>query len=198
MFTHDDVAFERLLPRWSEVQDKFRASCNIVLGARYADTVYLENFVINVVTAAEAFHKALDEPWPIAKEERESLIQLAASAMPERRKKWMCSFILRGHSLKQRPMSLSARIPEAARSKLVPNPAAWASAAVSARNGFSHSGESAGNGDALYALARVTDAVVNLLMGLGVSEKRVLRALSESRELAFTCGLSTKHFGASH
>lgn len=97
-------------------------------------------------------------------------------------------------------MSLSARIPEAARSRLVPNPAALASAAVSARSAPSFSGESAGNGDALYALARVTDAVVivNLLMELGVGEKWVLRALCESREPAFTCSLPAKHFGATH
>lgn len=199
VFTLDDMPFEHLLPRWAEVQARFRSSCNIVLGARYADTVYLENSVINAVTAAEAFHKALDEPWPIPKDELESLIQLAVDAMPDERKAWMRNFIPRGHSLKQRLMSLSARIPEAVRSKLLPSPIAWAGAAVLARNGLSHAGKSTDDWDALYAVIRVTDAVVvvNLLVELGISEERILRALSDNHELAFTCSLAAKNFSAS-
>lgn len=197
VFTLDDVAFADLMPRWSEVQGKFLASCNIILGSRFQATVYLETFIINSVTAAEAFHKALDEPWPIPKEELTALIELAVEAMPEERKEWMRRFVPGGHSLRQRLESLARRIPDAARSKLVPNPAAWAQAATKARNGLSHSGQSAGEAEALYAVGVVTQAVVtvNLLLELGLGEERIARALTQNNELRHACQLAADHFG---
>lgn len=199
VFTVDDVPIQKLLVRWWEVQRKFSATCNIILGSRFSSEVYIETSIINAVTAAEAMHKALDEPWPIPKEELQALIALAVEAMPEDRKEWMRNFIPWGHSLRKRLDSLASRIPEKARARLLPDPSAWAKAAVKARNGLSHSGKSSAEIDHLYAVVRVTQAVVilNLLVELALTEERILKALDDNRELSYSCHLSASHFSPS-
>ena len=118
--------------------------------------------------------------------------------MPDDRKDWIRNVIPRGHSLRQRLDSLADRIPAEVRLKLLPDSEAWAKAAVRARNDLSHTGMATGGVDRLYAVIRVTQAVVtvNLLAELGLVEERLLKAVSHNRELRHACELAAKHFSA--
>lgn len=196
VFTLADIPFHEVLPRWFEVRDQFEAPCNILISARYSNETYVESSIITSVAAAEAFHKELEELPPTPPDVMEDLIAKAVDAMPEDRKPWIKNVIPRGHSLRQRLDRLAERMPESCRDRLLPDPARWARAASRARNSLSDSGKSEADVAALYAVMRVTRAVVlvNILLELGLSEDRILKALTDSKELSGACSLSRKHF----
>lgn len=196
VFTLSDIPFENVLPKWLEVRERFQAPCNILISARYSKETYVEASVITAVAAAEAFHKELKEPPPTSPDVMDDLIARAVDAMPEDRKQWIKNVIPRGHSLRQRLDRLAERMPEACRDRLLPDPALWAQAASRARNSLSHSGKTDADVMALYAVMRVTRAVVlvNILLELGLPEDRTLKALTDNKELSGACSLSRKHF----
>lgn len=195
VFTLADIPFEELLPRWWHVREQFQAPCNILIGARYTTEPYVETSVITAVAAAEAFHKALNEAPPISQEELDDLIRRAVDAMPDDRKDWIKAVIPRGHSLKQRLDQLAQRLPDSCRELLLPAPQVWARAASRARNDLSHSGKSSADAGSLYTVMRVTRAVVliNILVELGMPEDRILKALTDNRELSGACDLSQEN-----
>lgn len=196
VFTLSDIPFDEVLPKWLEVREQFQAPCNILIAARYSKETYVEASVITAVAAAEAFHKELKEAPPISPEVMEDLIAKAVDAVPEERKRWIKNVIPRGHSLRQRLDRLAERMPDSCRDRLLPDPARWAQAASRARNSLSHSGKSEVDVMALYAVMRVTRAVVlvNILLELGLHEDRILKALTDNSELSGACSLSRKHF----
>ena len=196
VFTLKDLPFETLIPRWWEVRDQFRASCNTIIGSRYAAEPYIETMLITAATAAESFHKDLGEAPPMARKEMDALVQRAVDAMPDDRKDWIRSVIPRGHSLRQRLDRLAERIPKMCRDRLLPDADEWAKATTRARNDLSHSGTSAADVERLYAVVRVTRAVVlvNILIELGLREDRLLKAITYNSELSGACQLAARHF----
>ena len=118
--------------------------------------------------------------------------------MPEDRKDWIRNVIPLGHSLRQRLNLLAGRIPTSCRERLLPDADEWAKATTRARNDLSHSGRSAADVERLYAVVRVTRAVVlvNILIELGLGEDRLLKAVTDNQELAGACQLASKHFAS--
>lgn len=198
VFSLEDIPFGEVIPRWWEVRERFRASCNMTLGSRYGGSGYLETMLTTAVTAAESFHKDLGEPAPVPKAVMDELVGKAVDAMPEDRKQWIKNVIPRGHSLRQRLDRLADRLPEKCRARLLPNAAAWAKAAKEARNDLSHSGKTDEDMRRLYAIMRITRAVVllNILIEVGLPEDRLLKALSENSQLSHACDLARKYFPA--
>ncbi|MCT1829591.1 ApeA N-terminal domain 1-containing protein [Brevibacterium luteolum] len=196
VFTLTDIPFDEVLPRWFEVRKKFQAPCNILISARYSKEAYVESSTITAVAAAEAFHMELKEPPPIPPDVMKDLVTRAVKAMPEDRKQWIKQVIPKGHSLRQRLERLAERMPDSCCDRLLPDPKRWAQAASRARNSLSHSGKSEVDVMGLYAVMRVTRAVVlvNILLELGLAEDRILNALIENRELNDACSLSREHF----
>lgn len=199
VFSLEDLPFDQVIPRWWDVRERFRASCNMTLGSRYGGPGYLETMLTTAVTAAESFHKDLSEPAPVPKDEMDELVQKAVDAMPDDRKEWIKNVIPRGHSLRQRLDRLAERIPETCRARLLPNASAWAKAAKGARNDLSHSGKTDQDLKRLYAIMQITRAVVllNILIEMGIPEERLLIALSDSSQLRHACDLARQHFPAS-
>lgn len=195
VFTLDDIPFSSVLPKWLEVREKFQAACNILISARYSQDAYVEASALTSVAAAEAFHKALAEPNPTPPDVMEDLVAKAVEAMPEDRKEWIKQVIPRGHSLRERLNRLAERMPDSCRERLLPDAVEWAKAAQRTRNSLSHSGKSEANVRLLDAVMRVTRAVVlvNILLELGLSEDRILQALTYNKELSGACALARKH-----
>lgn len=198
VFSLEDIPFDQVIPQWWDVRERFRASCNMILGSRYGSQGYLETMLTTAVTAAESFHKDLAEPVPVPKDEMDQLVKMAVDAMPEDRKQWIKNVIPRGHSLRQRLDRLADRLSDECRTRLLPDASAWAKAAKGARNDLSHSGKTDEDMRRLYAIMRITRAVVllNILIEMGLSEDRLLKALSENGELSHACDLARTYFPA--
>jgi hypothetical protein len=198
VFTLDDLAFTDAVSRWWQVHEKFRASCNMIVGGRYVADHYVETMLIVAVAAAESFHRDLEEKPATTREENLERLRPALDALEVADRKWLESFVPSGFSLGQRLERLAQRLPEPCRTRLLPNPVAWAAAAKRARHNLSHSGKSSEDATKLYATVQVTRAVVllNILLELGLSEARLLKALSDNGELSHACSLATTHFPA--
>jgi hypothetical protein len=198
VFTLDDLEFAKVVPRWWEVHDQFRASCNMIVGSRYVADHYVETMLIVAVAAAESFHRDLREKAVPSREENLDRLRPALDALGATDRKWLESFVPSGFSLGQRLERLAQRLPDSCRNRLLPNPAAWASAAKRSRHNLSHSGKSSEDALKLYATMRVTRAVVlmNILLELGLSERRLLKALNDNGELSHACSLAASNFPA--
>ena len=79
--------------------------------------------------------------------------------------------------------------------KLVPDPATWARAAVRARNDLAHRGTTEPDHEKLRAVVQVTAAVVimNLLKEIGVPSDRLSAALQEHPDLRWAGDLAREH-----
>ncbi|MCM3662381.1 hypothetical protein M3148_15480 [Georgenia satyanarayanai] len=199
VFSLDDLPFADVVPRWWRVQEQFRAACNMIVGARYVSDHFVETMLITAVAAAEAFHHDLKEKPATSRADAEKRLQPALDALDEDDRKWLKSFIPSGFSLGQRLERLAERLPQSCRDRLLPNPAGWVRAAKRARHDLSHSARSGDDTLKLHAIMNVTRAVVlaNILLELGLSEERLLKALSANGELSRACRLSAKYFPAS-
>lgn len=199
VLTPDDLDFAQLLPKWMEVHERFASARGMILGLRYVTGGYVETQVVTAVAAAESFHRALESPPPIPPDEFASLRKGLLENVPPKFKSWLAARIVRNEpTLKQRLTDLATR-PGEFMKNLVPNPEAWAKAAGDARNALAHLGASGDNDRKhLYALVRVTDAVVilNLLFELGIPTARLEQALSSHRQLSHAASLGREHFPA--
>lgn len=196
VFTLDDLAFAQAVRRWWEVHERFRASCNMIVGGRYVADHYIETMLIVAVAAAESFHRDLKERSAATREHNLQRLRPALDALGEADRKWLESFVPSGFSLGQRLERLAERLPVSCRDRILPNPSAWAVAAKRARHNLSHSGRSSEDAIKLYATVRVTRAVVllNILLEMGLSEERLLKTLNDNGELSHACILAATHF----
>jgi hypothetical protein len=198
IMSREDKPFEDLIPRWFELRAMFRAALDMVLGLTYLTGGYLQTRVVSAVSAAEAFHRALNTPPPLSDAEHSSLRDVLFAAVPDQYRQWLHDRTrYNQHTLRERLVDL-ARRPGPFMKDLVPNPDAWAKAAARSRDGVAHFGTSGHSRyDELHAIVKVTAAVVimNLLSELGISRDRMLRALHENRDLRWTCELAREHFG---
>lgn len=194
----DDHSFETVIPRWFEVRATFKAALDALLGLTYLPGGYLQTRVVSAVSAAEAFHRALDVPPPLPDAEYASLRSVLFAAVPAHHRQWLHDRTRYNQpTLVERLVDL-ARRPGSFMSVLVPDPHAWAKAAAQTRDGVAHFATPGHSRyDELHAIVKITTSVVtmNLLSVLGVSRERMLRALHENRELRWTCELAREHFG---
>lgn len=198
IMSREDQPFEELIPRWFELRATFKAALDMVLGLTYLSGGYLQSRVVSAVSAAEAFHRALDAPPPLSDADHSTLRDVLFAAVPDQHRQWLHDRTRYNQpTLRERLVDL-ARRPGPFMKDLVPNPDAWAKAAARSRDGVAHFA-TAGHSryDELHAIVVVTAAVVtmNLLGKLGISPERMNRALHENRDLRWTCELAREHFG---
>lgn len=198
IMSREDKPFEDLIPRWFELRATFKAALDMVLGLMYLTDGYLQTRVVSAVSAAEAFHRALNMPPPLSDEEHSGLRNVLFAAVPGEYKQWLHDRTRYNQpALRERLVDL-ARRPGPFMKDLVPDPDSWAKAAAHSRDGVAHFG-TVGHSryDELHAIVRVTAAVVtmNVLGELGISQDRMLRALHENRDLRWTCELAREYFG---
>lgn len=198
VLTPDDLAFSELYPRWMAIHDRFASARAMVLGLRYITEGYLETRVMSAVSAAESMHRALETPPPIPADEFRRLRGTLLDAVPAERRQWLASILERNEpSLRMRLLDLVSRVGPAA-TDLLPNPAVWARAATTVRNGLAHAGRATRSTEELHAVVEVTSAVIvlNFLAELGVPQARMRRAIQENEELAEAARLARKVFGS--
>jgi hypothetical protein len=197
VLTLADVPFEDLIPRWHKMRKRFASSQAMVLSLQHTRGGYIEPRVITSVGAAEALHRAMKPSPPMPKAEFRRVRAILLDAVPADHEPWLRELLARNEpSLRRRLNELANRLGPLL-PQLLPNPAAWVSAAVSARNKLAHDGRSNSHTlDELHALVEVTNAVVvlNFFIELQVPWERLEKALSDHRILSFAAQLAQETF----
>ena len=199
VLTEADLPWAQLLPAWMSVRDRFAPARSLILGLRYITEGYLGSRVVTAVAAAEAFHRGLDLPAPIPKDEFDALRKALLAAVPKDQRGWVNDRVQWNEpSLKQRLIELTER-PGKFMKDLVPDPDKWARVAGRARNDLAHRGDAGEGYEELHAVVEVTAAVVvmNLLNEVGVPEPRLARALEEHAEFRHAAELARRYFSLS-
>ena len=189
-FTCDDIPFEEIIPRWSEVHERLQAASNMILGLRYAPAQYIENNLLTAVGAAEVLHRGLkiDVP-PIPAEEFIAIREAMLSQVPAERQERVKSTLRNDPTLRDRLHALAARPDTEAISRLVPNVDRWATVTTRARNDLAHEGHTPRQSmDELIAIVNVTTAIVilNLLNELGLPAERQREIVHNNPQLRST------------
>ena len=78
-----------LIPRWFEVREKFRITCDMILGLLYIKGGYIQTHLITAVAAAEAMHEALALDPPMPDSEFKALKKALKKDVPDNRKQWL-------------------------------------------------------------------------------------------------------------
>jgi len=174
-FTCEDIPFEEIIPRWSQVHERLQAASNIILGLRYAPAQYIENNLLSAVGAAEVLHRGLqiDVP-PIPAQEFIAIRQAILGQVPAEHQERIKSALRNDPTLRDRLYALAARPDAEAITRLVPDVDKWARVTTRARNDLAHQGRTPQSVDELIAVVNVTTAVVilNLLNELGLPAER--------------------------
>ncbi|MFT2690401.1 HEPN domain-containing protein [Clavibacter zhangzhiyongii] len=199
VLTLADVPFEDVVIRWHEMRTRFASAQAMILSLQHTRGGYIEPRVITSVGAAEALHRAMKPAPPMPKAEFKRVRALLLDAVPTDHEPWLRELLARNEpSLRTRLNELANRLGPLL-PQLLPNSAAWVSAAVSARNKLAHDGRSNSYTlDELHALVEVTNAVVvlNFFIELEVPWARLEKALNEHRTLSFAAQLAEEVFPA--
>ena len=83
------IDFETVIPRWVEVNNRFRAAFDMILGLRYVKRGYLQTQLITAVAAAESVHAALKFGPPIPNSEFNALKKSLLNVVPDERRQWL-------------------------------------------------------------------------------------------------------------
>lgn len=186
-FTCDDIPFEEIIPRWTEVRDRLHAATDLILALRYAPAQYVESRLLMAAGAAEALHRALgieERPMPIPefKKMRAAMLELA----PEDQRDRLKGVIRNDVTLRDRLNSLAKRPDQQAVSELVPDLDRWARRTVKARNDLAHEGSTPEHSiEELVAVVEATTGVVilNLLHEIGLPADRQQSIVREHPQL---------------
>lgn len=172
----EGMEFHTVIPRWIEVNNRFRAAFDMILGLRYVKPGYLQTQLITAVAAAESVHAASGFDPPIPNSEFKALKKSLLNAVPNNRQQWLREKLGSNRHTLVRQLTDLAQTPDAeVMRSLVPNVEAWAEATKNERNPVAHGGSMSADVKLLSAITSVTEAVViiNLLCQLDLSAERL-------------------------
>jgi ApeA N-terminal domain 1/Apea-like HEPN len=162
----EGVDFDTLIPRWVSVNNRFRTTCDMILGLRYVKRGYLQTQLIAAVAAAEAMHAAMEFDPPMPNSEFKALKKMLLEAVPADRRQWLREKLASNKQPLVTQLTDLAAIPDQeVMRRLVRNVDAWAKATKDERNPVAHGGDMSADVQLLSAITKVTEAVVlvNLL-----------------------------------
>lgn len=198
----EGIDFRTVIPRWLEVNSKFKVACDMILSLRYAQGVYLQTELITAVGAAEATHEGLGFDPPMPNSEFKELKKTLLEYVPKNHRAWLREKL--GHNtrtLRTKLLDLAATPDPEMISALLPNPDAWAKATKTERDPVAHGGKKMSrDAELLNAITKVTTAVVlvNLLHQLGVPKDRLTFAMVDNPSLSGAARLAREHWPAAN
>lgn len=172
----EGIAFQTVIPRWVEVNNRFRAAFDMIMGLRYVRRGYLQTQLITVVAAAESVHAALRLEPPMPNSEFKALKNSLLKGCPHERQQWLRAKLgSNRHTLVRQLVDLAKTPDVDVMRSLVSNVEAWAKVTKTERNPVAHGGRMSADVQLLSAITKVTEAVViiNLLDQLGLSAERL-------------------------
>lgn len=163
-FTCETFPFEEIVPCWCEAHRRLQAATNMILGLRYAPTLFIENNLLAAVGAAEVLHRGLhidEKPFPVA--EFTAMRDAMLGQVPKEHRGRFKEAIRNDPTLRDRLRALAARPDQDAIAQLVPDVDHWAKRTTRARNDLAHKGRTPDHSiDELNAIVEATTAVVIL------------------------------------
>lgn len=203
LFSLADVAFEKIVPAWFDVEQRLAPACNMLFGLHYVREGYLESRLITAVSAAEALHRRIPFDPPMSEADFEALRGAVSDAAPPARRQWVRERFWNEPSLKQRLLDLATLPDPVAVEALLPDTERWATLAKRARNDLAHRGGSSSRTVSIgetYAVVEVTRAMLTLVLlaqtGLDASvQQRIVRDSPTFQQVG---QLARKHLTRAH
>lgn len=192
------VEYDSIIPKWVEVNQKFKVACDMILGLHYVKGGYLQTDLITAVGAAEAVHEGLGFDPPIKQSEFKKLKKALIAQVPVEHQQWLREKLGRNtRTLRTKLLDLAGTAYPDVMATLLPNPDAWAHATKKERDPVAHGGDKmSGDIELLNAIVKVTTAVVvlNLLHQLAIPEDRLTFAVVDSPTLATAARVARKYW----
>jgi ApeA N-terminal domain 1 len=193
------VDFHTLIPRWVSVNNRFRTTCDLILGLRYVKGGYLSNQLITAVAAAEAMHAAMTFDPPMPNAEFKALKKTLLQAVPKHQRQWLREKLgSNKHTLVRQLTDLAGLPDQELMGSLLRNVDAWARATKNERNPVAHGGNMSADVQLLRAITMATTAVVlvNLLHQLGIPKERLIFAMVDNPTLSIAARLAREQWPA--
>ncbi len=195
----EGVDFHTLIPRWMSVNNRFRTTCDMILGLRYVKGGYLQTQLITAVAAAEAMHAAMDFDPPMPNSEFKALKKALLEVVSDDRQQWLREKLgSNKHTLARQLTDLAAIPDQEVMRSLVPNVDAWAKATKNERNPVAHGGNMSADVQLLSAITTVTTAVVlvNLLHQLGIPKEKLTFTMVDNPTFSVAARYARKQWPA--
>jgi hypothetical protein len=116
----EGVDFHTLIPQWMSVNNRFRVTCDMILGLRYVKGGYLQTQLITAVAAAEAMHTAMGFAPPMPNAEFNTLKKSLLDQVPDDRRQWLREKLGSNKHTLRRQLTDLAAIPDSERHASTP------------------------------------------------------------------------------
>ncbi len=195
LFTLEDVRseFGTVLSRWITVADELDSVCGLFFSTLYSPSMYLEQQFLNVVQAAESYHRRRFSNQVLSKEQHSARMQSVLNSVPSEHKSWLKEKLRYANepSLRQRLREL-LDVTAAVMDPLVPDRKRFIQKVLDTRNYRVHYDTSLRRkaieaGAELYSLTMVVSFLVQacFLRELGIEPERWVELFNRNQQYLF-------------
>jgi len=194
LFTLQDVAqdFRGVIERWLEVADELDSVCNLFFGVQYSPRMYFEHQFLNMVQAAESYHRRRYSKQVLPEEEHRNRIDSILTTSEGRYREWLAVKLKWSNepSLRRRIREL-IDVADRVISALAPDKESFIQKVLDTRNFIIHHDPSlegkAAQGAELYQLTQTLSFLVQacLLGELGFSAERCVELFRRNRRYVY-------------
>lgn len=194
LFTLQDVSddFSEVIGRWLGVADELDSVCNLFFSVQYKPEMYLEQRFLNMVRAAESYHRRRFSNQVLSEEEHRNRVDYILAQTPEKYGNWLVEQLQYSNepSLRRRIKELINTTDEVV-SPLVPDRKSFIQKIVDTRNFLTHYDPSlrdgAVRGAELYQYTQTLSFLVQMcfLRELGLSSQRCVELFRRNQPYLF-------------
>jgi hypothetical protein len=171
---YSDLGRVSTVAKWLDSSERFQFALDSIMSTKHESRMFIENRFLNILHAAESFHRTMQGGARMANEVFEGLLESYVKATPDELQKWITGKLKFGNepSLTSRLRQLAARSGGATRD-LIGDRDRWSYVLSCVRNELTHlgAGSRGFSGGDLFFLSESVYAVVRICMLLesGVS-----------------------------
>ncbi|MFQ5961979.1 MAG: HEPN domain-containing protein [Candidatus Methylomirabilales bacterium] len=91
LFTLKDVEddFSKVLDRWLTISEELAVVSDLFFSAQYWRDMYIESHFLNIVQAAESYHRRQIRRWELREEEHQRRVESILGSAPDSHKRWL-------------------------------------------------------------------------------------------------------------
>jgi len=180
--------FEQVVVAWFELYDRIRPSLNLLFGPRYRPGTFSDNHFLNVVAAAESYHRATFRNEVLSRADHKSRLEAVFATAPPEHLSWLKERLAHSNepTLRERLVELHNRATNIV-SGVLGSARDYAAPVVKARNDLTHRGPTDHapeiSGRDLFRVTEQTAFLLTacLMLDLGFGEVEIIEATRRSR-----------------
>jgi hypothetical protein len=180
-------SFPAVVASWFELYDRVRPALNLLFGPRYRPATFTDNHFLNVVAAAEGYHRATCRNEVLPEDEHSVRLDAILAASPLEHRKWLEERLRYSNepTLRQRLNELHDRAGGVV-AGVLGSAAEYVGPVVEARNDLTHRGKAGKtseiSGRDMFRLTEETTFLLTacLMLDLGFDETAVVEATRRS------------------